>query len=330
MATQLFTTSLSPLKMSLDDAFVHDYQAREDLFQAQPSFVQREVELQATLIAKAVLERQSPLHFRLPDQVACHLNGPGDLTLVSVPFPQREQKVGGLLDLLKSADLNRRMKELEDSPDKAVSTCGQLIRYAIARQLVYRMLPPPQRNGSNQRWLSAYALSFFMPQWVALDDQDNLLVNSVEEARAIIEAMQRFLSTLKIAAGLAPYFIVDEEYQRKRFGMLAQLINQGQALARHETGGIITRLKQRVAGISLNRGFDLDLPFFDDQALEIRTLNIPVIPHGRIQFVPAFLVIALRVKQMEVEHSPGLSHTTQAHLLEELKALEGAFDHLIE
>lgn len=129
-----------------------------------------------------------------------------------------------------------------------------------------------------------------------------------------------------MAAKLAPYFIHAEEYQRRLYAILAQLINQGQALARHETSGIIARLKQRVAGNSLNRGFDLDLPFFDDQALEIRTLNIPVIPHGRIQFVPAFLVIALRVKQMEVEHSPGLSHTTQAHLLQELKALEEAFD----
>jgi hypothetical protein len=108
--------------------------------------------------------------------------------------------------------------------------------------------------------------------------------------------------------------------------MLAQLLNQGQALARHETDGIIERIKRRVKEHSLDRGFDLDLPFFDDLALEVRMLNIPVIPHGRIPFVPAFLVMALRVKQMEVEHSPGLSHTTRKHLLEELIALQEAFD----
>jgi len=330
MATQLFTTSFSRVEVSQDNLLLREYQAQEDLFQAQPIAVQRALELQASLIAKAVIEHKSPLHFSLPEQVACQLNGTGELTLVSVPAQRREQKVGGLLDLLKSADLNRRLKELEASPEKAVSTCGGLIRHAVARHLVYRVLPSPQRASSSQRWLSAYALSFFMPQWVALDDQDNLLVNSVEEARASIEAMQRFLSTVKIAAGLAQYFIVDEEYQRKRIGMLAQLINQGQALARHETADIIRGIKRRIADHSLERGFDLDLPFFDDQAMEIRTLDIPVIPHGRIQFVPAFLVIALRVKQMEVEHSPGLSFTTRAHLLQEIKALGDAFDFPIE
>jgi hypothetical protein len=326
MATQVLTTSFSPVGVSLDDAVLREYQAREDLFQAQPNPVRRALELQASLIANSVIEHQAPLHFVLPEQVVCSLNGSGELTLVSVPVQRRDQKVGGLLDILKATDLNRRLKELEDSPDKPVSTCGQLIRHAIARHLVYRMLPLPQRSGSDQHMLFAYALDFFMPQWVALDDQDNLLVNSIEEARASIEAMQRFLSTLKIAAGLAPYFIVDEEYQRKRIGMLAQLLNQGQALARHETGDIIEILKRRVARNSLNRGFDLDLPFFDEQALEIRYLNIPVIPHGRIQFVPAFVVIAARVKQMEVEHSPGLSHTTRKHLLEELISLADAFD----
>jgi hypothetical protein len=201
------------------------------------------------------------------------------------------------------------------------------MRHTIARHLVYRMMPHAQRTSGSQRLFSAHALNFFMPQWVALDDQDNLLVSSMEEARACIAEMQQMLSILKIAIALAPYFIVDEEYQRNRYGMLAQLINQGQALARHETADIIRGIKRRVTDHSLDRGFDLDLPFFDDQGLEIRMLDIPVIPHGRIQFVPAFMVIAIRAKEMEVEHSPGLSHTTRSHLLGELKALEEAFDH---
>lgn len=316
--------------MSLEDPFLREYQSREDLFLAQPTRIQRAFELQASLISKAVLERQSPLRFMLPEQVVCEFDGRNDPPLVTVPLHYREQKIGGILDLLKAGDLNHHLKRLEASPDWAVSTCGRLIRHTVARHLVHHMLPIPQRTSSSQCLLSAYALDFFMPQWVAFDDQDNLLVNSVEEAWSCITASQDYLSILKVAVGLAPYFIVDEGYQRKRFAMLAQLINQGQALARHETSGIIRRLKQRVAEQSLNRGFDLDLPFFDDQGLEIRTLAIPVIPHGRIQFVPAFLVIALRVKQMEVKHSPGLSHTTRDHLLEELEALEEAFDSPFE
>jgi hypothetical protein len=266
----------------------------------------------------------------LPEQVVCQLDGGGECSLVTVPGQRREQKVGGIWDLLKASDLNRRLKELEDSPERAVSTCGRLIRHTVARHLIYRMLPLPQRTNDSQRPFSVCALDFFLPQWVALDDQDNLLVNSVEEARACIAAMHDYLSILKIAKALAPYFIADEEFQRKRSGVIAQLINQGQALARHETGNIIRGIKRRVADQSLNRGFDLDLPFFDDQALDIRMLDIPVIPHGRVQFVPAFMVIAVRAKEMEVEHSPGLSNTTRNHLLEELRALEGAFDHPIE
>ena len=330
MAIQSSSISISSTIVSPDDSLFLEYQAREALLNAQPASVRREFELQASLIARALLDRQSPLRFLLPENVFCGFDEYGEPSLVAVPVHQREQKVGGIMDLLKASDLSQHIKQLEDSPNRAISTCSKLMRHTIARHLVYHLLPLPQRIDQNQCPYPGYALEFFMPQWISLDDQDNLLVNSVEEARAYIAAMQRYLSILKMAARLAPYFIHAEEYQRRLYAILAQLINQGQALARHETGGIIARLKQRVDGNSLNRGFDLDLPFFDDQALEIRTLNIPVIPHGRIQFVPAFLVIALRVKQMEVEHSPGLSHTTQAHLLEELKALEGAFDHLIE
>lgn len=326
MAIQALSTSISSTIVSPDDSLFLEYQAREALLNAQPANIQRALELQASLIARAILDHQSPLRFMLPENVVCGFDEYGEPLLVAVPIHQREQKVGGLLDHLKASDFNLYLKRLEDSPDGAISTCGRLLRHTIASYLVYRFLPLPQQIDQNQRLFSRYALKFFMPQWIALDDQDNLLVNSVEEARACIAAMQRYLSIIKMAAKLAPYFIHAEEYQRRLYAILAQLINQGQALARHETSGIIARLKQRVAGNSLNRGFDLDLPFFDDQALEIRTLNIPVIPHGRIQFVPAFLVIALRVKQMEVEHSPGLSHTTQAHLLQELKALEEAFD----
>ncbi len=278
--------------MSLDEQFIAEYQDRESLLQAQPTTVLRALELQASLIAKAILDHQSPLRFMLPENVVCGFDEYGEPLLVAVPIHQREQKVGGLLDRLKASDFNLYLKRLEESPDGAISTCGRLLRHTIARYLVYRFLPLPQQIDQNQRLFSGYALEFFMPQWVALDDQDNLLVNSVEEARACIAAMQHALSILNTAKLLAPYFIADEEYQRNRYGMLAQLINQGQALARHETADIIRGIKRRVAAHSLDRGFDLELPFFDDQGLEIRTLDIPVIPHGRIQFVPAFMVIA--------------------------------------
>ncbi len=54
--------------------------------------------------------------------------------------------------------------------------------------------------------------------------------------------MQRYLFVLHAAVALAPYVVADEEYGRKRYGMLGQLVNQGRALARYQTTcGSLTR-----------------------------------------------------------------------------------------
>jgi hypothetical protein len=138
--------------------------------------------------------------------------------------------------------------------------------------------------------------------------------------------MQRFLSILHIALSLAPYIAADEDYQRKRYGMLGQLINQGRALARYQTGEIIQTIKHRAATKDLNRGLSLSLPYFDDQSLEMKLDDFEVIPAGRIMFVPAFVVRAAREEQVKVAQDTRLSHSTRIHLLAELKTLEEAFE----
>lgn len=170
------------------------------------------------------------------------------------------------------------------------------------------------------------ARRFYLPQWVAFDDKDRLLVNSISEAEAHIASMQRFLWILHTAAGLAPYILADEEYQRKRYGMLGQLINQGRALARHITREIIQTIWRRAKAQDLNRGLSLSLPYFDDQDLEMKTYNFTVIPAGRIMFVPAFVVRAARQEQVKVAQDTRLSPSTRKHLLAELKMLEKAFE----
>ena len=131
---------------------------------------------------------------------------------------------------------------------------------------------------------------------------------------------------LVLAVSLAPYIVADEDYQRKRYGMLGQLINQGRALARHQTGEIIQTIKHRAAAHDLNRGLSLSLPYFDDQALEMKMNDFEVIPAGRIMFVPAFVVRAAREEQVKVAQDTRLSHSTRIHLLAELQALEKAFE----
>jgi hypothetical protein len=169
------------------------------------------------------------------------------------------------------------------------------------------------------------ARRFFLPQWVAFGQQGNLLVHSVSEAENQVEAMQHFLDILHAAVALAPYFVVDSEYQKKRYGMLGQLVNQGRALARYQTQEIVQVIQQRAATHDLNRGLSLSLPFFDDQVLKIRAHDFTVIPAGRIMFVPAFVVRASREEQAKVAQDTRLSSSTRKYLLLQLKTLESAF-----
>ena len=170
-----------------------------------------------------------------------------------------------------------------------------------------------------------YARRFFLPQWVAFDEQDNLVVGALTEAEADVASMQRFLFVLHAAVSLAPYMVADEDYQRKRYGILGQLVNQGRALARFETRGIIETIQRRAAASDLNRGLSLSLPYFDDQTLEMRTRDFEVIPAGRIMFVPAFVVRAARDEAVKVAQDTRLDPGTRRHLLDELALLERAF-----
>jgi len=170
------------------------------------------------------------------------------------------------------------------------------------------------------------ARRFYLPQWVAFDDQGKLLVNSVNEAEAHLASMQQFLTFLFAARSLAPYIIADEDYQKKRYGMLGQLVNQGRALALYQTNEIIRAIQARAAAQSLNRGLSLSLPYFDDQSLKIENHNFVIIPAGRIMFVPAFVVRAAIEEQAKVAQDTRFSHSTRKHLLAELELLGEAFE----
>jgi hypothetical protein len=170
-----------------------------------------------------------------------------------------------------------------------------------------------------------FARRFYIPKWVAFDDQDHLLVQSVSEAEAHVASLQRYVLVLHLAVGLAPYMVADTVYQQKRYGILGQLVNQGRALARYETLEIVSTIQRRANAGDLNRGLSLSLPFFDDQDLELKTHEIVVIPAGRIMFVPAFVVRAASEEQAKVAQDTRLNPSTRRHLLSELAYLEKAF-----
>ena len=170
------------------------------------------------------------------------------------------------------------------------------------------------------------ARRFYLPQWVAFDGQDKLIVNSIKEAEAHIASMQRFLTILFAARSLAPYMVADGEFEKKRYGMLGQLVNQGRALARYQTGEIIRTIQARAEAQSLNRGLSLSLPYFDDQDLRIETYNFVIIPAGRIMFVPAFVVRAALEERAKIAQDTRFSHSTRTHLMAELQMLGNAFE----
>jgi hypothetical protein len=170
------------------------------------------------------------------------------------------------------------------------------------------------------------ARNFYLPQWVAFGGKGELLVNTVGEAEGHVASMQRYLSILHAAVGLASYMVIDEDYQQKRYGMLGQLVNQGRALAYYQTHEIIKTIQQRSKAGDLNRGLSLDLPYFDDQDLVIMTYSFEIIPSGRIMFVPAFVVRAVREESAKIAQDTRLSPSTRKHLLNELHLLEYAFD----
>lgn len=169
------------------------------------------------------------------------------------------------------------------------------------------------------------ARQFFLPQWVAFDDVGRLLVASVVEAEADITTMQRYLSVLHAAVGLAPYMVADELYQHKRYGILGQLVNQGRALARFQVDEIIQTIQRRARSHDLDRGLSLSLPYFNDQTLEMDEYYFDVIPAGRVMFVPAFVVLAVRAQGAIVAQDTRLSMSTRRHLLAELGILEKYF-----
>lgn len=169
------------------------------------------------------------------------------------------------------------------------------------------------------------ARRFYLPQWVAFDDQFRLLVGSLGEAEAHIASLQRYLFILHVAIGLGPYMVADENYQHKRYGVLGQLVNQGRALARYQVQEIIRNIQLRSAAQELNRGLSLRLPYFDDQKLTIDDYEFDVIPAGRIMFIPAFVVRAAHEQQVKVAQDTRLSPSTRRHLLTLFYLLGSAF-----
>ena len=197
-----------------------------------------------------------------------------------------------------------------------------------AADAIVEQKPSESGRGDLQVPFVPAARRFYLPQWVAFDEKGTLLVNSMAKAEANLTSMEHYIDILHGVSSLAPYMVADDEYQRKRYGMLGQVINQGRALARYQTEQIIKAILERVEKGTLNRGLSISLPYYDDQGLRMAEILMQAIPAGRIGFKPVFVVRAARLEHAKVSQDTRLNLSTRKHLLQELELLEQAFLNL--
>jgi hypothetical protein len=117
----------------------------------------------------------------------------------------------------------------------------------------------------------------------------------------------------------------DQAGAREGVEDVALSIARGRELSRLGVEEAVAEIQRRASAGRLNRGLSLSLPYFDDRALELRHREICVVPRGRVQFVPAFVVLACEREMVCVSRDDALSEGTRKHLVEGLERLAAAF-----
>jgi hypothetical protein len=323
-----------------------EYKRQLDLYDWQTAMTRQFLDAQAQHIAGDIQSNASRVQFQLPESVL----PAGETKACSIPGRQRNQSatrrsLPGVQTLLDS--LLGKFLQLERSSDAGVCAGARLLRFTTAYGMVHHLLPDgravyyraetgdeipsqpataaPRKPEADPVPFTPHALRFFLPQWVAFDEKDHLLTTNLQEAVACLGSMQAYLSLLGQAVSLDPYLVADETYQRKRTGMLGQLVNQGRALGRYEAREIVKGVQQRASQGSLNRGLTLVFSYFDDQHLALDTYSMKVIPFGRVMFLPAFVVLAARREAALISNHPRLNSSTRRHLLSLMAIFEQAF-----
>jgi hypothetical protein len=218
-----------------------------------------------------------------------------------------------------------RTAEDDDVPNQPVAKKGTAEPGHSSNLGVRRETDVLSKGHGATRQYSSYANSFFLPQYVAFDEQNQLLAGDVQEATMLIQTMRQYLLALNSAVCLAPYMVVDEEFQARRYGILGQLVNQGRALANYQVEMLCQNIKIRSANHTLDRGLSLSLPYFNDQTLALADYKFDIIPGGRVMFVPAFVVLAVRAEAKKILLNTELSLSTRKSLLQELCIIERTF-----
>ena len=129
--------------MNVNNPLQEEYINQQTLYEAQPILVKRFIELQAQKLADACWKNLPQTSFTLPDQVIVDVSKSEKFS--PVPSELREQMIRGVFSRLARTDmrtmLRQRLIEFEGASDPAVSVSVRLIRYGVAKYMIYSMLP---------------------------------------------------------------------------------------------------------------------------------------------------------------------------------------------
>jgi hypothetical protein len=332
---------------------VKEYEYWQSLFTIQSEIQKRFLELQAHKLADALAQGMTEATITFPESLVFPATGNGHKETKSVKLSEAGHKLSIKIrnrffsreTLLQVTQKN--LASLEASTDVAIAAFGGLLRFIVSRSMVYDCLPAgkdviystlpgedipsmPQSaepdNGNNNRSKTPFSWQFYLPQWVAFGENGQLLADTIDKAEACILSMQRYLEVLYGAVALAPHMTVDQVYQQKYYGILGQLVNQCRSLCYFRTNEIISKIQRRSTSNNLNRGLRITLPYFDDRSLLLRKIEFEIIPPGRVMFVPAFVIMAIREQITTAQHDTMLNLSTRKHLLVQLSMIEKAFD----
>jgi hypothetical protein len=283
---------------------------RQQLWSAQTPAVRQHFAEQGQRICEAILKGSAIVQFSFPEQIRL----PGDDLHTwreeNVARRYRQQWAGSRLLRGRSGELVKsfiqRMSELQSSADEGIAACAEIIRYQTA-QALFAALP--------LKALETVSADAAVPPAL-----------TVEEAQSCFYELEGYIHLLTMAFAVDPAISEEDKYSNVASRMIQRFIEAGLSYCQLCTLQIIRTIRQRAAQNSLNRGLSVSLPYFDDQALELKKFNLEVIPPGRILFEPHFVVDAVVEAKRRVSADTHLSPATRQHLLAQLELLEKSFN----
>lgn len=326
----LHTTVNSQLMVQVEKSFYIEGEQKWMLWRNQTKDIQQHFVDQAERILRAIQENVSSFEFLLPEKVV--LVDPFTHTYreETIPTRYRRQIIGRRLLRRSSSTLSnvlQRLSDLQSSSRLSLSLSANILRYWIAR-LWLNQIPEGKPLPGSEGELSSHSevkIQHCFPQWQLINSKGEPLFSAREEAEHRIQAIEATLQSLLSAMALDPDIVEEEAFRSRYTALLAQWVEQGRAYSEYLTKVIVSTIRQRENQHTLNRGLTISLPYFDDQRLEIRYLDLEIVPAGRIAFEEVFLLQAVQKAKQFVFNDSKLSPTTRQHILAELAFLENSF-----